>query len=247
MDPRPTASNGPVLEVRDVNVFYGDIQVVWGASFKVQVGEIIALLGPNGAGKTTTLRAISGTLRPRTGRIFFQGQDVTHMPPYRISSLGVAHVPEGRRLFPQMTVAENLEMGAYTSLRKSEGQLRERLEKVFDLFPRLRERQLQQAGTLSGGEGQMLAIGRGLMSNPRLLILDEPSLGLMPRLVETLFEAVRLINAGGVTVLLVEQNLDEALSLAHRAYIMEAGRIVLEGKGQDLRGEAQIRKAYLGL
>ena len=247
MDPRPTASAGSLLEVRDVNVFYGDIQVVWGASFKVQAGEVIALLGPNGAGKTTTLRAISGTLRPQTGRIFFQGQDVTHTPPYRIASMGVAHVPEGRRLFPQMTVAENLEMGAYTSLRKSEGQLRERLEKVFDLFPRLRERQLQQAGTLSGGEGQMLAIGRGLMSNPRLLILDEPSLGLMPRLVETLFEAVRLINAGGVTVLLVEQNLDEALSLAHRAYIMEGGRIVLEGKGQDLRGEAQIRKAYLGL
>jgi len=247
LDPRPIALNGPLLEVREVDVFYGDIQVVWGTTFQVQEGEVVALLGPNGAGKTTTLRAISGTLRARSGRIFFQGKEITQTPPHRIARLGIAHVPEGRRVFAEMTVAENLEMGAYTPLRESRGRLQENREKVFELFPRLRERQRQMAGTLSGGEAQMLAIGRGLMSNPRLLILDELTLGLMPRLIESLFEAIRVVNAAGVTVLLVEQNLDEALSLATRAYIMEAGRIVLEGKGQDLLGQPQIRKAYLGI
>ncbi|HLC25203.1 MAG TPA: ABC transporter ATP-binding protein [bacterium] len=247
MDPKPIASNGLLLEVRGVDVFHGDIQVVWDVSFQVQEGEVVALLGPNGAGKTTTLRAISGTLRARSGRIFFQGKEIAQTPPHRIARLGIAHVPEGRRVFPEMTVAENLEMGAYIPLRESRGRLKENQEKVFDLFPRLRERHRQLAGTLSGGEAQMLAIGRGLMSNPRLLILDELTLGLMPRLIESLFEAIRVVNAAGVTVLLVEQNLDEALSLAHRAYILEAGRIVLEGKGQDLLGQTQIRKAYLGL
>ena len=247
MEASPSASPEILLEARDLDLFYGDIQVVWGASFRVHAGEVVAVLGPNGAGKTTTLRAVSGTLRPRAGRVVFRGSDITRTPPHRIAGLGIAHVPEGRRVFPEMTVLENLEMGAYPALRAARAHLQPRLDKVFELFPRLRDRRRQLAGTLSGGEAQMLAIARGLMSDPQLLILDEPSLGLMPLLVEHLFEAIRAVNAAGVTVLLVEQHLDEALSLAHRAYIIEAGRIVLEGRGNDLREQPQIRKAYLGL
>ncbi len=247
MGPSSTGSTAPLLEVAAVDLFYGDIQVVWGSTFQVGRGEVVALLGPNGAGKSTTLRAISGTHRPRSGRIAFRGSDITRTPPHRIARLGVAHVPEGRRVFPDLSVLENLEMGAYPALRASRRIWEERSEKVFALFPRLRERRRQPAGTLSGGEAQMLAIGRGLMSGPQLLMLDEPSLGLMPRLVESLFEAIRAINGAGVTVLLIEQNLDEALALAHRAYILEAGRIVMEGSGRDLLGNPQIRKVYLGL
>jgi branched-chain amino acid transport system ATP-binding protein len=247
LEANPSASPKTLLEARDLDLFYGDIQVVWGASLRVAAGEVVALLGPNGAGKTTMLRAVSGTLRPRAGRVLFRGSDITRTPPHRIAGLGIAHVPEGRRVFPEMTVMENLELGAYSALRALGGHLAPSLEKVFALFPRLRDRRRQLAGTLSGGEAQMLAIARGLMSDPQLLILDEPSLGLMPLLVEHLFQAIGAVNAAGVTVLLVEQHLDEALALAHRAYIIEAGRIVMEGRGDDLREQPQIRKAYLGL
>jgi len=234
-----------LLSVDKINVFYGDLQALWDVSFNVEKGEIVAIVGSNGAGKSTTLRTISGLLRPRTGSIQFLGESLGKIPPHRIVDLGVAHIPEGRRLFPLYSVMENLKMGAYT--RKQIEKKDKTLEWTFELFPILKERRNQAAGTLSGGEQQMLAIGRGLMSRPKLLMLDEPSLGLAPKLVLTLFDLVRKINEEGITVLLVEQNVRHALQLAHRAYVLETGRTVLEGRGDELMDNEHVKKAYLGL
>ena len=234
-----------LLKVSHVDVFYGDVQVVWDASLQVGAGRIVTILGPNGAGKTSTLKAISGVVTGVRGTVEFDGHLASRLPAYRMAELGIAHVPEGRRVFPQLTVLENLEMGAY--VRHARSRRAERLEMVFSLFPRLAERRLQLAGSMSGGEQQMLAIGRGLMSDPKLLILDEPSLGLMPILVESLFETIGSINRRGVTVLLVEQHVEDALAIAHHAYIMEAGRIVMEGTSRELMGREEIRRAYLGI
>jgi len=234
-----------LLSVDKINVFYGDLQALWEVSFNVEKGEIVTIVGSNGAGKSTTLRTISGLLRPRTGSIQFLGETLEKIPPHGIVKLGVAHIPEGRRLFPLYSVMENLKMGAYT--RKQIEKKDETLEWVFKLFPILKERRNQAAGTLSGGEQQMLAIGRGLMSRPKLLMLDEPSLGLAPKLVLTLFDLVRKINEEGITVLLVEQNVRHALHLAHRAYVLETGRVVLEGEGDELMDNEHVKKAYLGM
>jgi len=234
-----------LLSVDKINVFYGDLQALWDVSFNVEKGEIVTIVGSNGAGKTTTLRTISGLLRAKTGSIRFLEESLEKVPPHRIVELGVAHIPEGRRLFHLYSVIENLKMGAYT--RKQIEKKDETLEWVFELFPILKERRNQAAGTLSGGEQQMLAIGRGLMSRPKLLMLDEPSLGLAPKLVLTLFDLVRKINEEGITVLLVEQNVRHALQLAHRAYVLETGRTVLEGKGDELMDNEHVKKAYLGL
>lgn len=234
-----------MLSVDKINVFYGDLQALWEVSFNVEKGEIVTIVGSNGAGKSTTLRTISGLLRPRTGSIQFLGETLEKIPPHGIVKLGVAHIPEGRRLFPLYSVMENLKMGAYT--RKQIEKKDETLEWVFKLFPILKERRNQAAGTLSGGEQQMLAIGRGLMSRPKLLMLDEPSLGLAPKLVLTLFDLVRKINEEGITVLLVEQNVRHALHLAHRAYVLETGRVVLEGEGDELMDNEHVKKAYLGM
>ncbi len=234
-----------MLSVDEINVFYGDLQALWDVSFKVDKGDIVGIVGSNGAGKTTALRAISGLVRPRTGSIQFLGQDLARIPPHRIVELGVAHIPEGRRLFPVYSVMDNLKMGAYT--RKQIEKKDETLEWVFELFPILKERRNQQAGTLSGGEQQMLAIGRGLMSRPKLLMLDEPSLGLAPKVVLALFDLITKINEGGITVLLVEQNVRHALQLADRAYVLETGRTVLEGKGEELMDNEHVKKAYLGM
>ncbi len=234
-----------MLKVNSINVGYGDVQVLWDVSFVVEQGELVALLGGNGAGKTTVLNTISGLLKPRSGSIEFMGSDITSIPGYKIADLGIAHVPEGRRLFPEMTVKENLEMG---SLRK-EARLKrkETLEWVFTLFPILKEKQNQPAGTLSGGQQQMLAIGRGLMSLPKLLMLDEPSLGLAPVLVQQVFEIVKDINKRGITVLLVEQNVMHALNMCTRAYVLENGRITLHGTGPELLNNSHIKEAYLGI
>lgn len=234
-----------MLSVDEINVFYGDLQALWDVSFNVDKGDIVGIVGSNGAGKTTALRAISGLVRPRTGSIQFLGQDLARIPPHRIVELGVAHIPEGRRLFPVYSVMDNLKMGAYT--RKQIEKKDETLEWVFELFPILKERRNQQAGTLSGGEQQMLAIGRGLMSRPKLLMLDEPSLGLAPKVVLALFDLITKINEGGITVLLVEQNVRHALQLADRAYVLETGRTVLEGKGEELMDNEHVKKAYLGM
>ncbi len=234
-----------MLEVQNLQVFYGDVQALWDVSFAVQPGEIVTLVGSNGAGKTTTLKTISGILRPAVGRVCLEGQDLGPLPPHEILARGIAQVPEGRRLWPHMTVLENLELGAYTAAaRRGAAQS---LEWVLALFPRLGERRGQLAGTLSGGEQQMLAIARGLMSRPRLLRLDEPSLGLAPLLVEEVFRIVREINGQGMTVLLVEQNLRQALEVAHRAYVLEAGRVTLSGPSGEVLANAHIRAAYLGL
>jgi len=234
-----------LLSVDKINVFYGDLQALWDVSFNVEKGEIVAIVGSNGAGKSTTLRTISGLLRPRTGSIQFLEEILEKIQPHRIVELGVAHIPEGRRLFPLFSVMENLKMGAYT--RKQMEKKDETLEWIFELFPILKERRNQAAGTLSGGEQQMLAIGRGLMSRPKLLMLDEPSLGLAPKLVLTLFDLVRKINEEGITVLLVEQNVRHALQLAHRAYVLETGRVVIEGRGDELMDNEHVKKAYLGM
>jgi len=232
----------PLLEVRDLDVRYGAIRAIKGIDFTVEEGEIVALLGANGAGKTTTQKTISGMLRPAAGSITFDGQRIDGIPAHRLIGLGICHVPEGRHVFPRMTVAENLEMGAFRFRRPDETEL----ERVMELFPRLRERFRQQAGTLSGGEQQMLAIGRALMGKPRLLLLDEPSMGLAPLIVRQIFEIVREINESGVTVLLVEQNAAQALALAHRGYVLETGELVLSGTGQDLLADDRVRAAYLG-
>jgi branched-chain amino acid transport system ATP-binding protein len=232
-----------VLEVRDLHVSYGEIRALKGVSFQVSEGEVVALLGNNGAGKTTTLRAISGLLVPRAGDVVFEGSSLVGVASHLIVRRGVTHVPEGRRIFNRLSVLENLEMGAFT---RSDAGVREDIDRVFTVFTRLQERRTQVAGTLSGGEQQMLAIGRALMAKPRLLLLDEPSMGLAPVLVEQIFETVQTINRQGVTILLVEQNAAMALSIAGRGYVLETGGIVLEGSARDLADNPEVRRAYLG-
>jgi branched-chain amino acid transport system ATP-binding protein len=231
-----------LLDVQDIEVRYGAIRALKGMSFHVNEGEIVALLGANGAGKTTTQKTISGMLRPVSGLIALAGRRIDGIPAHELIKLGICHAPEGRHVFPRMTVQENLEMGAYRFKRLD----RNDLDRVLELFPRLRERYGQQAGTLSGGEQQMLAIGRALMGKPRLLLLDEPSMGLAPLIVAQIFDIVREINASGVTVLLVEQNAAQALALAHRGYVLETGEIVLTGTGAELLADDRVRAAYLG-
>ncbi len=232
-----------MLEVEGLQVFYGEIHALKGISLQVAPGEIVALLGNNGAGKTTTLKTISGLLKPRTGRILLEGQSINELPPHEIVSRGVAHAPEGRKIFNRLTVTENLEMGAYL---RTDGSIVEDMERVFTLFPRLKERRVQVAGTLSGGEQQMLAIGRALMARPRILLLDEPSMGLAPILVEQIFQTVEDINRQGTTILLVEQNAAMALSIAHRGYVLETGSIALHGSAADLQEHPDVKRAYLG-
>ncbi|MCL6634393.1 MAG: ABC transporter ATP-binding protein [Peptococcaceae bacterium] len=233
-----------MLKVNNIQVFYGAIQALHGISFEVGEGEIVTLIGANGAGKSTTLRTISGLIRPRSGTVEFKGQDITRVPAHKIVQMGIAHVPEGRKIFPNLTVRENLLMGAYT--RKDKNEIAAGLENVFQRFPRLKEREKQEAGTLSGGEQQMLAMGRGLMCRPSLLILDEPSMGLSPILVEEIFKIIQEINRQGTTVLLVEQNAFMALQIAHRAYVLETGRILLSGSAAELQANPRVRSAYLG-
>ena len=234
-----------MLNVDKINVFYGDLQVLYDLSFKVDEGGITALVGSNGAGKTTTLKTISGLIKPRSGAIFYKNQRIDLLKPERIAELGIVHVPEGRLLFPNMSVLENLEMGAYT--KRAREKKEENLEWVFQLFPILKERKKQLAGTLSGGEQQMLAIGRALMSSPELLMLDEPSLGLAPKIVLKIFEVIEEISKKGITILLVEQNVRYALTMARKAYVLENGRIVLEGRGEELVDNEYVKKAYLGV
>jgi len=234
-----------LLEVSAISVAYGDVRVLHSVSLRVEAGEIVSLLGANGAGKTTTLRAISGLIPVEEGAVTFEGRPLTGLSPSRIVERGIAHVPEGRQLFTNMTVEENLEMGAY--LPQAKPARAETLTRVLELFPRLAERQRQVAGTLSGGEQQMVAIGRALMSRPRLLVLDEPSLGLAPIVVKSIFETVKRINADGTTVLLVEQNLAESLRLSDRGYVLETGKIAMEGRGTDLLADPHTRRAFLGL
>ena len=232
----------PILQVDNISVYYGSIHAIKGISFEVNEGEIVTLIGANGAGKSTTLNTIAGLLRSRTGSVTFLGENLAKIPAHKIVSLGLALVPEGRRVFLQMTVQENLEMGAYTQ----GGGIAGDLERVYQYFPRLKERQKQIAGTLSGGEQQMLAMGRALMSRPKLLMLDEPSMGLAPILVEQIFEIIRNLHRAGSTILLVEQNAQAALSVANRAYVLETGCISLSGTGAELMASDQVRKAYLG-
>jgi branched-chain amino acid transport system ATP-binding protein len=238
------AARAPVLDVQDVHVYYGAIHALKGVSLNVGEGEIVTLIGANGAGKSTTLRAINGLNRPRQGSIRFQGREITGSTPHSIVKSGVAQSPEGRRLFPRMSVTENLEMGAFQ--RTDRENFRGDMERVFELFPRLRERRAQKAGTLSGGEQQMCAIGRALMARPRLLLLDEPSMGLAPIFVERIFEIVVEINKQGTPVLLVEQNALMALEVAQRGYVMETGRIALQGLAGELKTNEQVRQTYLG-
>lgn len=233
-----------MLEIKDLEVFYGVIQAIKGISFEVNEGEVIALIGSNGAGKTTTLQTITGMLQAKKGQITFEGTDITKVPGHKIVSMGMAHVPEGRRVFSQLTVYENLKMGAYT--RKDKNEIAETLNTVYKHFPRLEERKNQLAGTLSGGEQQMLAMGRALMSKPRIILMDEPSMGLSPIFVEEIFKIIREISASGTTVLLVEQNAKKALSIADRAYVLETGNIVLSGDAKALMNDESIKKAYLG-
>lgn len=232
-----------MLEVKDLHVYYGGIHALKGIHLKVPQGKIVTLIGANGAGKTTTLRAIAGLVRPKRGSITFVEQELTRLPTYKIIRLGIGVAPEGRRVFPNLTVLENLELGAYN---RPAGEFRNDLEWVFTLFPRLQERSRQLAGTLSGGEQQMLALGRALMSRPSLVLLDEPSLGLAPLVVEEVFQTIQTINGQGATVLLVEQNAMAALHVAHYAYVLETGRITLEGTGRELLADERVRKAYLG-
>jgi branched-chain amino acid transport system ATP-binding protein len=234
-----------LLELDVVNAFYGRIQALRQVSLQVERGEIVALIGSNGAGKTTTLRTISGLMHPNAGTIRFDGQDITRTRPSRIVELGICQSPEGRRLFPRMTVVDNLFMGAYT--RNDRAGIASDMDRIFKLFPRLQERRTQIAGTLSGGEQQMLAMGRSLMSRPKVLMLDEPSLGLAPILVETIFNIVREINGQGTTVLLVEQNARRALEVANRGYVLETGVIVQQGSGSELLSSEEVQKAYLGM
>jgi len=237
--------SAPTLELRDVDVFYGRIQALRGVSLTVNHGEIVALIGSNGAGKTTTLRTISGLVRPSRGEVLLDGRPVHTLGAEQIARAGVGHSPEGRRLFPRMTVRENLEMGAYS--RRDESQVRADFDRIFTLFPRLRERHSQIAGSLSGGEQQMVAIGRALMARPRVLLLDEPSLGLAPILVDTIFEVIREINTSGTTVLLIEQNARMALATARRAYVLETGSISMSGPAAELAESDEVRRAYLGM
>ena len=232
-----------MLKVTDLTINYGMIQAVKGISFEVKEGEIVALIGANGAGKTTTLQTVTGMIPSRTGTIEFAGTDITKVPAHRIVSMGLAHVPEGRRVFAQLTVLENLKMGAYT--RKDKDGIEETLKEIYKRFPRLEERKSQLAGTLSGGEQQMLAMGRALMSRPKMIVMDEPSMGLSPLYVAEIFKIIQDINASGTTVLLVEQNAKKALSIADQAYVLETGNIVLSGKASDLMNDDSVKKAYL--
>ena len=232
-----------LLSVNDINVYYGAIHAIKGISFEVNEGEIVTLIGANGAGKSTSLNTVSGLLRSKTGSIEFDGKDISRIPAHKLVKMGLSQVPEGRRVFLQMTVQENLEMGAFTAPVNS---VNTNLEKVYELFPRLKERYKQIAGTLSGGEQQMLAMGRALMSEPKLMMLDEPSMGLAPILVEQIFDIIRNLHAAGTTILLVEQNARMALSVADRAYVLETGKITLSGDAKDLLHDDNVRKAYLG-
>jgi branched-chain amino acid transport system ATP-binding protein len=234
-----------LLELAGVDVLYGDLPALQGVDLVVEAGETLSVVGANGAGKTTMLRTISGLLRPRGGEVRFEGERIDRLPCHRVVERGVVHVPEGRKIFPSLAVRENLELGSYT--RAAKAKRAESLERVFALFPRLRERQAQAAGTLSGGEQQMLAIGRALMSRPRLLMLDEPSLGLAPLLVKEIFNTIAAINRDGITVLLVEQNTRQALALSRRAYVLENGRVALVGTGAELLGNEHVKRAYLGM
>ena len=231
-----------MLKVEDIQVYYGAIHAIKGVSFEVNEGEIVALIGANGAGKSTILKTVSGLMHPHSGKITFLDQRIDHMEAYKLLRYGLAHVPEGRRIFLQMSVQENLEMGAFIHKRLNQDDL----DMVYDLFPRLKERRKQVAGTLSGGEQQMLAMGRALMANPKLLMLDEPSMGLAPILVDQIFDIIQSLHQAGKTVLLVEQNASKALNIADRAYVLETGKITLSGTGQELRRSDEVRKAYLG-
>ncbi len=233
-----------MLEIKDIEVFYGVIQAIKGISFEVNEGEVIALIGANGAGKTTILHTITGLLSPKKGSVIFEGKDITKVPAHKIVSLGMAHVPEGRRVFAELSVYQNLKMGAYT--RKDKAETARTLEMVYKRFPRLEERKSQLAGTLSGGEQQMLAMGRALMSHPKIIVMDEPSMGLSPILVNEIFDIIQEVSASGTTVLLVEQNAKKALSIADRAYVLETGKIVLDGDAKELMNDDSIKKAYLG-
>ena len=233
-----------MLKVTDLQVYYGVIQALKGISFEVNEGEVIALIGANGAGKTTILHTVTGLINQKAGKIEFEGKDISHTPAYKIVAEGMAHVPEGRRVFAELSVYDNLMMGAYT--RKDKKEIAETLAMVYKRFPRLEERKKQMAGTLSGGEQQMLAMGRALMSKPKIILMDEPSMGLSPILVEEIFHIIREISAGGTTVLLVEQNAKKALSIADRAYVLETGNIVLSGDAKEMMNNESIKKAYLG-
>ena len=233
-----------ILEVKDLHVYYGNIGALRGINLEVKAGEVVSILGANGAGKTTTLRSLSGLEKPRQGQIYFLGKAIHDMPAHRIVSEGVVQSPEGRLVFPHLSVWENLELGAYT--RKDKNEFNETIQECFQLFPRLKERLKQLAGTLSGGEQQMLAIARALMAKPKLLLLDEPSLGIAPILVQAIFDAIKMINEKGVTVLVVEQNANLALRYSHRAYVLETGEMVLQGKASDLLQDPKVREAYLG-
>ena len=233
-----------MLSVKDLDVYYGAIHAIKGISFEVNQGETIALIGANGAGKTTTLHTVTGLLAPKKGNVIFEGQDITKIPAHKIVGLGMAHVPEGRRVFAQLSVYQNLKMGAYTRSNKTE--IEETLEMVYRRFPRLEERKNQMAGTLSGGEQQMLAMGRALMSKPKIILMDEPSMGLSPIFVNEIFDIIKAVSASGTTVLLVEQNAKKALSIADRAYVLETGNIILEGDAKVLMNDERVKKAYLG-
>ncbi|WP_317855934.1 ABC transporter ATP-binding protein [Chakrabartyella piscis] len=233
-----------MLEIKDLEVYYGMIHALKGLSFEVNEGEIIALIGANGAGKTTILHTVTGLLSPRSGSVMFEGKDVTKVPAHQIVSMGMAHVPEGRRVFASLSVLDNLKMGAYTRTDKAE--IEESLQRVYKRFPRLEERSNQAAGTLSGGEQQMLAMGRALMSKPKIILMDEPSMGLSPIYVNEIFDIIREVSASGTTVLLVEQNAKKALSIADRAYVLETGNIVLSGDAKELINDDSVKKAYLG-
>ena len=233
-----------LLEVKDIEVYYGMIQALRGVSFEVNQGEVVALIGANGAGKTTTLHTITGLLRAKSGHILFNGNDISKVPSHKIVTMGMAHVPEGRRVFANMSVLQNLKMGAYT--RKDKNEIEATIQKVYKHFPRLQERQNQMAGTLSGGEQQMLAMGRALMSQPSIILMDEPSMGLSPIFVNEIFNIIKEVSESGTTVLLVEQNAKKALSIADRAYVLETGKTTLEGKAGDLLNDESVQKAYLG-
>ncbi|MFZ4513750.1 MAG: ABC transporter ATP-binding protein [Geothrix sp.] len=234
-----------MLKIEKLNFAYGDLKVLWDVDLEVNQGEIVTVVGANGAGKSTTLKNISRLVKPTSGTITFEGQDMSRMAPHHVVEAGLVQVPEGRRIFPEMTVMENLRMGSYVKATRPDRE--KNIEWVFNLFPRLKEREKQLGGTMSGGEQQMLAIARGLMANPKVLLLDEPSLGLSPLLVKNIFDIITGINKEGVTILLVEQNVYQSLRIAHRAYVMETGRVVLTGKGSDLLNDEHVKKAFLGM
>jgi branched-chain amino acid transport system ATP-binding protein len=239
-----TNGHQPLLAVDDIHTFYGTIEALKGISIEVNEGEIVTLIGSNGAGKSTTLRSISGIVPPKVGRIVFNGREIQGLAGHEVAEIGIAQAPEGRRIFPRMTVRENLEMGAFT--RRDSRAIREDIERVYSLFPRLKERERQKGGTMSGGEQQMLAIGRALMAQPRLLLLDEPSLGLAPVIVDKIYEIIREINRQGTTILLVEQNANYALDVSNRGYVLETGKVALSDKSDALRNDQRVQAAYLG-